>query len=281
MTNELAVREDRRFENPEMLRTLRETVCKGATESQFKMFIEICVGTKLNPFLKEIWFVPNVGVIAGRDGYLRIANEHPQFDGMETLVERDAKNLPIKATCRVWRKDRNHPITCEAYFNEYRKSGNVWSTYPSAMIMKVAEIMALKRSFSINGVVTEEEIGTEEERGSHEAQAEVAQAKLARMKAPKVQDEPPPPPPDYIDVVPEPESDPEPDKFRALAQFRFLKEQIIKETGDDLLYYEALVRSGYEKSNQIPADRMRKVYREIAKAFTGWKADQPMPENAA
>ncbi len=45
-------------------------------------------------------------------------------------------------------------------FNEYNKGGRgVWGQYPSAMIVKVAETMALKRAFSISGLVTEEEIG--------------------------------------------------------------------------------------------------------------------------
>src|SRR5207249_4640383 len=123
-------------------------------------FIEVCRATGLDPFLKEIWYVPNIGVMAGRDGYLRVANQSPMFDGMETAIERDPKtNVPIKAVCRVWRKDRAHPVQCEAYYSEYAKPAPVWKQYPSAMIGKVAEVMALKRSFSINGVVTEEEIG--------------------------------------------------------------------------------------------------------------------------
>jgi hypothetical protein len=89
---------------------------------------------------------------------------------METRVERDERNIPIKAVCSVWRKDRSHPVICEAYFNEYQKQSDVWKKYPSAMIAKVAEVLALKRSFSINGVVTEDEIGNDEERGSKEAQ---------------------------------------------------------------------------------------------------------------
>jgi hypothetical protein len=124
------------------------------------MFLEVCRSTGLDPFLKEIYFVPEKSLImASRDGYLRVANEHPQFDGMDTCVERDEKGIPIKAICSVWRKDRRHAITCEAYYSEYRKSGQVWSQYPSAMISKVAEVLALKRSFAINGVVTQEEVG--------------------------------------------------------------------------------------------------------------------------
>jgi phage recombination protein Bet len=158
------------WDDAQLLLTIKETVCRGATDAQFRMFIEVCKSTGLSPFLKEIYFVPGVGVMAGRDGYLRKANEDPQFDGMETRVERDERNIPIKAVCSVWRKDRSHPVICEAYFNEYQKQSDVWKKYPSAMIAKVAEVLALKRSFSINGVVTEDEIGNDEERGSKEAQ---------------------------------------------------------------------------------------------------------------
>ncbi len=38
-----------------LLDTIKETVCKGATDAQFRMFIEVCKGSGLNPFLKEIW----------------------------------------------------------------------------------------------------------------------------------------------------------------------------------------------------------------------------------
>ena len=183
------------YDDAEMIRTLRETVCRGATDAQFRMFVEVCRATTLNPFLREIWFVPQVGILAGRDGYLAIANRHPQFDGMETRVTRDEKNVPIKGVCTVWRKDRSHPIICEAYYSEYRKSSGVWSQYPSAMISKVAEVLALKRSFAINGVVTEEEIG--DQRGSREAAQAVAESQISGempLTEPQPTPEPPPEP---------------------------------------------------------------------------------------
>jgi phage recombination protein Bet len=151
------------FERREVIDTIRQTVCKGATDAQLRMFLEVCRRTGLDPFLKEISFIAERGIImAGRDGYLRIANENPAFDGMETRVERDEWGMPVKAVCTVWRKDRSHPTICEAYYNEYTKASQVWKQYPSAMIGKVAEVLALKRSFAINGVVTEEEIGHDE-----------------------------------------------------------------------------------------------------------------------
>lgn len=171
-----------RWDEAAMVRTLKETVCKGATDAQFRMFVEICKSTGLNPLLKEIWFVPGVGIMAARDGYLRVANEHPMFDGMETRVERNDQGVPIKAVCTVWRKDRSHPTVCEAFYDEYKKESSVWKTYKSAMIGKVAEVLTLKRSFSINGVVTEEEIGHQ---GSQAAADQVASEKIERMKQEK------------------------------------------------------------------------------------------------
>jgi phage recombination protein Bet len=168
-----------RYDQREVIETIAQTVAKGASPAQLQMFLQVCKRTGLDPFLKEIWYVPEKGIImAGRDGYLRVANENPQFDGMETRVERDDKKIPVKAVCTVWRKDRGHPITCEAYFNEYKKGSPVWTQYPSAMISKVAEVLALKRSFAINGVVSEEEIGE----GGNAAQ-EVAERKIAELKA--------------------------------------------------------------------------------------------------
>jgi phage recombination protein Bet len=182
MSTAMTLPQASQWESREMIETIKQTVCKGATDAQLKMFIEVCKATGLNPFLKEIWFVPAVGVMAGRDGYLRVANEHPQFDGMSTTVERDEKGIPLKATCSVWRKDRGHPITCEAWYSEYRKNSNVWQTYPSAMISKIAEVLALKRSFAINGIVTEEEIG-EQKLAAQDAQQDVAQRKIQQLRA--------------------------------------------------------------------------------------------------
>ena len=246
-----------RYNDETMLNTLRETVCKGATIPQFRMFIEVCKGTGLNPFLKEIWFVPGVGVMAGRDGYLRVANESPQFDGMETRVERDAKNVPIKATCSVWRKDRSHPITCEAYYNEYKRSGGVWDKYPSAMISKVAEVLALKRSFSINGVVTEEEIGEQEPTRAEKVQAakEVGAAKLATMQGEVHQSE----------FVEQPEMAEVPAKisFKALESFKDIKTELRK-LGAEARYYGILKTFGAEKSNQLNDINARDAYKALA-----------------
>ena len=267
MSDELTIQDERalaprtaiRWDDAELLETIKQTVCKNATDSQFRMFIEVCKATGLNPFLKEIWYVPSVGVMAGRDGYLRKANEHPQFDGMETRVERDAKDIPIKAVCTVWRKDRNHPVIAEAYYNEYKKGGNVWQTYPSAMISKVAEVLALKRSFAINGVVTEEEIGTKEERGSREAQVEYLESKGIAAPAPKEKRK--------RGTI----------SFDALKDWGKLKKDVAEVTGSTELYYTALNTYGYDHADEIKTKEDGiSIWRIIGAGLTKARADKEL-----
>jgi phage recombination protein Bet len=277
-----------------MVETLKQTVCKGATDAQFRMFSEVCKATGLNPFLKEIWYVPNVGVMAARDGYLRVANSHPQFDGMETRVERDEKNIPIKAICSVWRKDRGHPITCEAFYSEYKKNSSVWQTYPSAMISKVAEVLALKRSFAINGVVTEEEIGGDGP--PQETPQQVAERQIAANNQKRIEHGKPAiveANPTYeerhtalvmetaaiLDEAPRTAAEYNGEKgakistrkkgaisFEALKSFADVKKQL-RAAGDktDTLYYQCLDVAGCKHADELGTQAGREVYKTMLK----------------
>ncbi|MBR2208101.1 MAG: recombinase RecT [Synergistaceae bacterium] len=176
----IAIKEPEDVWTKDQINTIKNTVAVGANDSELKMFLNIAAKYELDPFLREIWFA-NMGsrntIMTGRDGYLKIANRDPNFDGMKSDVVhagdkfikdgddvKHAYNMinrgPIVgAYAIVFRKDRKHPTYCFAPYNEYNKGVNVWRQYPSAMIVKVAETMALKRAFSISGLVTEEEIG--------------------------------------------------------------------------------------------------------------------------
>ena len=167
----------------EQIQTIKDTVAVGANNSELNMFLSIAAKYELDPFLREIWFA-NMGtrnaIITGRDGYLKIANRNPNFNGMVSDVVcsndrfikegdtvKHAYNVKdrgqiVGAYAVVYRKDRDHPAYFFASFREYNKGVNVWRQYPSAMIIKVAEAMALKRAFSISGLVTEEEISDSE-----------------------------------------------------------------------------------------------------------------------
>jgi phage recombination protein Bet len=243
----LAPRRVDQYQQREVIEAIKQTVCKGASDAQLRLFMEVCKATGLNPFIKgEIWFVAEKGLIlTGRDGFLRVANENPNFDGMETRVERDEWGVPVKAVCTVWRKDRNHPTICEAYYSEYKKTSSVWQQYPSAMISKVAEVLSLKRSFAINGVVTEEEIGRDE----------------PAQEKPEANQKAPAPPSPFREMI---------------HRFGELKARL----PDEAIYYQVLSEFGAKHSNEFrDLDKARVAYRRLLQKVREHEAAQQTEES--
>ena len=161
------------YQDPKMIATLRNTVARDLTDSEFQLFAEICKSSGLNPFKREVWAIKAGGrlqVMTGINGYLAIANNHPQFDGMEIEVEmktdrpvRDTwvpADRPVKATCKVHRKDRKFPSVGVALMSEFGKSSPIWVQMPVVMLTKVAKCIALREAFpqELNGTYSEDEV---------------------------------------------------------------------------------------------------------------------------
>jgi len=167
----------------EELETLRRTVAGDASSDEFKMFIYLAKNYGLDPFNKEIFFWKKDGkptIMTSRDGYLKIADRHPQYDGLVSDVVRENDKFRRKETginhqygtnrgqivgsyALVYRKDRSYPVYIFAPFKEYQADSKIWEQYPSAMILKVAESMALKRAFSVSGLVSREEMAVQQQ----------------------------------------------------------------------------------------------------------------------
>ena len=168
---------------------IKSTVAKGASDNELEMFMHLAKEYGLDPFQKEIFFWKKGGrvtTMTSRDGYLKIANQHPAYEGMDSniiypgdeleITKKDIKlksdsvdnmsKKPVGAYAVVYRSDRKIPTKIRVPFQEYFKANSYkdnWKKYPSAMILKVAESMALKRAFSVSGLVSKEEIGLEEQ----------------------------------------------------------------------------------------------------------------------
>jgi phage host-nuclease inhibitor protein Gam len=68
---------------------------------------------------------------------------------------------PVSAWCEIWRNDMTHSFKTDVPFAEYNTGYSVWKTNPSAMILKVAEAVCLRKAFSVSGLYAPEEIDTE------------------------------------------------------------------------------------------------------------------------
>jgi phage recombination protein Bet len=168
----------------EQIATLTKTVAKDASVDELNMFLHLSKTYGLDPFAKEIWFIKMRGapvIMTSRDGYLKIANNNPTFEGLvsDVVYEGDSfKKMPdsvdhqygvnkrgkiLGAYALVYRKNVRFPIYVFAPYQDYIKPSDVWRQYPHAMILKVAESMALKRAFSLSGLVSREEMDIDEE----------------------------------------------------------------------------------------------------------------------
>lgn len=145
----------------EFERTVKATVCpSNITNEQFVAFLMVAKEYSLNPITKQIYAFPSKGgivPIVSIDGWLRIINEHPQFDGMEFVdnVNNDGKLLSI--TCRMYRKDRSKPIEVTEYMSECLRGTDTWKQWPARMLRHKATIQAARYAFGLAGIYDEDE----------------------------------------------------------------------------------------------------------------------------
>lgn len=115
----------------------------------------------LNPFTKELYAFDNkkggIGIIVPIDGWYRLANDHPAYDGIEFEYHTDDEGRLDAVTARVWRKDRTRPTCATEYMAECVGPTIPWKKWPRRMLRHKAAIQAFRAAFSLSGVVDEDE----------------------------------------------------------------------------------------------------------------------------
>jgi hypothetical protein len=161
-----------------LLVTLKATAFKGEVSNEQMMALLVVADQyDLNPFTREIYAFPDKknGIIpvVGVDGWSRIINSNPAFDGLEfreseTLVVADEhKPCPEWIECLIYRKDRRHAISVRERFAEcYRppfkgKDGyegkGPWQTHTSRFLRHKAMIQAARVAFGFVGIYDPDE----------------------------------------------------------------------------------------------------------------------------
>lgn len=181
-TKKLTIRERKKAQPNAVLffseaerQTIIDTVAKNLDNPQVRIFFYTCQALGLNPLLNEIAAVTYKDRMTGkstlsiqvmRDGFLTIAHRSGKFAGLESGVKVDENGKIIFGWAKVYHKDFGQPVYQEADFEEYNvpeKGGKptLWKSKPKTMIKKVAESMALRKAFNINGVYSPEEMEKE------------------------------------------------------------------------------------------------------------------------
>lgn len=143
------------------------------TNEMLVTFLAIANEYGLNPLTKEIYAFPAKGgglqTTISIDGWLRIMNTHPQFDGVEisfsdTLITHGNKNVPEFCRVRMYRKDTRHPVEIIEYFLECVRDMDTWANKPRRLLQHKATIQAVRYAFGINRLNAETDTNQLEQR---------------------------------------------------------------------------------------------------------------------
>jgi phage recombination protein Bet len=157
LTSAFSKRFDLGSNQAELIETLKATAFKGGnvTDAQMTALMLVAQQYNLNPWLKEIYAFPDKGgivPIVGVDGWARIMNDHPQFDGMEFEQGDDS------CTCIIFRKDRSHPTKATEYMAECRRdNAQPWKSHPKRMLRHKAMIQCARLAFGFGGIYDQDE----------------------------------------------------------------------------------------------------------------------------
>jgi phage recombination protein Bet len=141
--------------------TIKNTVFpKEGTQAQFFAFLMTAKQYGLNPITREIHAMIDkrnrLVAIVGIDGWIKLMNQHPMMDGME-VAETDKDGRVYQATCRVYRKDRQHATEVTERYAECRRDTEPWKQYPARMLRHKAVMQAARYAFGFAGIVDPDE----------------------------------------------------------------------------------------------------------------------------
>jgi phage recombination protein Bet len=169
----------------EQTELLKRTICKGATDDELALFVQVCNAKRLDPFSGEIHAVKRwdnkekrevMAIQIGIDGFRGMAEDTGRYSHQDPPLWCDATGqwfdvwlldeAPAAAKVAVYRIGVDEPFVGVAKFSEYvqrKKDGtptHMWTKMPSNMIAKCAESLALRKAFprQLAGVYTHEEM---------------------------------------------------------------------------------------------------------------------------
>ena len=133
---------------------------KVPSREEFAAFLLVAKEYKLNPLTKEIYAYPAKGggivPIVSIDGWANLINSHPAMDGVTFVMDHDEAGALVSCTCRIYRKDRSHPIEITEYLSECIRATDPWQM-KHRMLRHKSLIQCARYAFGFSGIYDEDE----------------------------------------------------------------------------------------------------------------------------
>jgi hypothetical protein len=151
---------------------VKDTVARGAGDEQLFLFITQAMQLNLDPLRKEVWCVNMAGqgqppqwmIAPSRDGYLKMAQRHPNFDSINAQIVHESDKYfmdPVNgrvvheinsmkasgpilgAWCIVTTRD-GKKFTHQVLIGEVRRGTKVWDNFTAQMTLKAVQSQTLR-----------------------------------------------------------------------------------------------------------------------------------------
>lgn len=131
-----------------------------ATDAELAVVAGVCATYSLNPLVKEAYAFISGGklqVMIGIDGWLKIMNRHPDFDGVEFEYEWDGKKL-LAVTTKIYTKTRKHPTCVTEWMDECKnEKSDAWKKYEKRMLRNKSLGQCIRVAFGISEILDDDE----------------------------------------------------------------------------------------------------------------------------
>ena len=137
------------------------------TQADLERLLMMAERLKLDPLNNEIYAIEtqvdpskksHIVLVVGVDGWCKVINSHPQFDGMRFIESEPGDDeLPLYFECTIFRKDRKIATSVREYMYEAHTNQGAWLTHPRRMLRHKAMIQCARICFGLSGVYDPDE----------------------------------------------------------------------------------------------------------------------------
>lgn len=135
------------------------------TKDEMIEYAVLCQQTGLNPLIRSeiapLCKGGRVSLIVQRDGWIKIARSHKNFNGLdfvfsEETVTANGKTVPAYIDCLVYEKGIDHPMRWRTTYAESVMDTEPWRKEPTNMLQIRALARGIRNAFGVNCYTPEE-----------------------------------------------------------------------------------------------------------------------------